>query len=339
MDAQSGSSIKRFFIVLILINIIVVCCYTYTYNKVYRSIEINTIDSAIIEYGSSNYSISELIDNVDGEIVSIKKDVDTNLVGKQEIVVEVEKNSIVKEIPIVVEVKDTVAPEIKIKEETVSIEQGSDFDLLSNLESVSDVVDGELEYQMKEIVNDEVDTNYYTVLGTVNTEIVGTYDLTVKAVDKYGNISTVNYLLNVNPKPVISISNRVDDSYISIADTNVLVQKAYSLIGSSYVSGGNTPSGFDCSGFVQYVYSQAGISISRSTSTQINDGVAVSYANAQPGDILLWGYSNGIPTHSALYVGNGLMIHAANPSQGVLISDVAAWTRGSNTSVIAVRRI
>ena len=81
------------------------------------------------------------------------------------------------------------------------------------------------------------------------------------------------------------------------------------------------------------------ISISRSTSTQIHDGVAVSYENAQPGDILLWGYSAGVPTHSAIYVGNGQMIHATNPRQGVIASDVAAWTRGSGTSVIAVRRI
>lgn len=118
-----------------------------------------------------------------------------------------------------------------------------------------------------------------------------------------------------------------------------LVQLAYSLIGSPYVAGGNSPLGFDCSGFVQYLYSRVGISISRSTSTQIRDGVAVSYENAQPGDILLWGYSDGVPTHSAIYVGNGQMIHATNPRQGVIASDVAAWTRGSGTSVIAVRRI
>ena len=69
------------------------------------------------------------------------------------------------------------------------------------------------------------------------------------------------------------------------------------------------------------------------------DGVGISYDNVQPGDILSWGYTDGVPTHSALYVGNGMMIHAANPSQGVLLSNVAAWTRGSGTRVISVRRI
>ena len=120
---------------------------------------------------------------------------------------------------------------------------------------------------------------------------------------------------------------------------NNIVSLAYSLIGSSYVSGGNSLSGFDCSGFVQYLYSQYGVSISRSASTQIYDGVAVNYENAQPGDILSWGYDNGVVTHSALYVGDGMMIHAANPSQGVILSNVAAWERGSNITILSVRRV
>ena len=44
-------------------------------------------------------------------------------------------------------------------------------------------------------------------------------------------------------------------------------------------------------------------------------------------------------THSALYVGNGMMIHATNPRQGVLLSNIAGWTSGSGTRVITVRRI
>ena len=118
-----------------------------------------------------------------------------------------------------------------------------------------------------------------------------------------------------------------------------MVKLAYSLIGSPYVAGGTSPSGFDCSGFVQYLYSQIGISVSRSSSTQMYDGVAVSYEAARPGDILIWGYGPGVPTHSAIYVGNGQMVHATNPIQGVIASDVAGWTRGSGTHVIAVRRI
>ena len=85
-------------------------------------------------------------------------------------------------------------------------------------------------------------------------------------------------------------------------------------------------------------YSQVGIYVSRSSSTQYYDGVAVSYQDAQPGDILSWGHG-GVVTHSALYVGNGMMIHATNPSQGVIASSVAGWESGSIDNLMAVRRI
>ena len=297
----------------------------------------------MIEYGSPNYDIRTVVDSVDGEIVSIKKDIDTTKVGPQEIIVEVEKNQIIKEVPIMVEVKDTIAPKIQLKKEVISLTEGDSFDALSNLTSVYDKVDGEIEYQKQEFVNSEVDTNYYTVDSNVNSDVPGTYEVTVTAVDQYGNESMVTYSVEVSEKveevaPVVTQPIYKND-YVATGDMNSLVKLAYSLIGSPYAAGGNSPAGFDCSGFVQYLYSQVGISISRSSSTQMYDGVPVSYENAKPGDILIWGYSAGAPTHSAIYVGGGQMIHATNPVQGVIASDVAAWTRGSGTHVIAVRRI
>lgn len=318
-------------------------CYFYEYHKVYQSIDVTVSNSAVIEYGSPNYDIRTVVDSVDGEIVSIKKDIDTTKVGPQEIIVEVEKNQIIKEVPIMVEVKDTIAPKIQLKKEVISLTEGDSFDALSNLTSVYDKVDGEIEYQKQEIVNSEVDTNYYTVDSNVNSDVPGTYEVTVTAVDQYGNESMVTYSVEVFEKveevaPVVTQPIYKND-YVATGDMNSLVKLAYSLIGSPYAAGGNSPAGFDCSGFVQYLYSQVGISISRSSSTQMYDGVPVSYENAKPGDILIWGYSAGAPTHSAIYVGGGQMIHATNPVQGVIASDVAAWTRGSGTHVIAVRRI
>lgn len=318
-------------------------CYFYEYHKVYQSIDVTVSNSAVIEYGSPNYDIRTVVDSVDGEIVSIKKDIDTTKVGPQEIIVEVEKNQIIKEVPIMVEVKDTIAPKIQLKKEVISLTEGDSFDALSNLTSVYDKVDGEIEYQKQEIVNSEVDTNYYTVDSNVNSDVPGTYEVTVTAVDQYGNESMVTYSVEVSEKveevaPVVTQPIYKND-YVATGDMNSLVKLAYSLIGSPYAAGGNSPAGFDCSGFVQYLYSQVGISISRSSSTQMYDGVPVSYENAKPGDILIWGYSAGAPTHSAIYVGGGQMIHATNPVQGVIASDVAAWTRGSGTHVIAVRRI
>ncbi len=347
MKTENLPSKRKMLTTILFLFTSLMICYFYEYHKVYASINIAVSKTAVIEYGSPNYDIRTVVDSVDGDIVSIKKDIDTTKVGPQEIIVEVEKNQIIKEVPIIVEVKDTMAPEIQLKAETISLTEGDSFDMLSNLSSVYDKVDGDIAYQQKEIVNQDVDTNYYTVDSNVDSNVPGTYQVTVTAVDQYGNTSSVSYQVTVNEKPEEVVTTptvapsvpNYNDSYVATGDMNRLVQIAYSLIGSPYVAGGNSPAGFDCSGFVQYVYSQVGISVSRSSSTQLYDGVAVSYENAQPGDVLVWGYGVGSPTHTAIYVGNGQMVHATNPSQGVIASDVAAWTRGSGTHVIAVRRI
>lgn len=344
MKSKIGSSVKTVFCTAIFIFIGFVACYVINYYNIYKSIHVSVSKSAIIEYGSPNYDINNLVDSVNGEIISIKKDIDTTKVGTQEIIVEVKKNDIIKEVPIVVEVKDTIAPEIKVKEQAISLTAGDAFDAFSNLESVYDMVDGSLDYQAKEIVDHQKNTNYYTIESNVDSNVAGIYTVTVKAVDRYGNVSTMSYQVEVKEKVQEIIPPQVvvpvyHNDYVGVGNMSQLVQLAYSLIGSPYVSGGNSPAGFDCSGFVQYVYSQVGIGISRSSTTQMNDGVAVSYDAAQPGDILSWGYADGVSTHSAIYVGNGQMIHSTNPKQGVILSDVAGWTRGSGTHVIAVRRI
>lgn len=334
-----------------IVFISLICCYMFNYNKTYKSIEVKTKKVAMVEYGSKKYNINDLIDTDDSSSVRVVKDVDSKKIGNQKLVVCVNKDGVNKDVSINVEVKDTTAPEIKIKDETVSLNAGDNFDVFNNLDSVYDKVDGVIDYQQKEIVNYDVDTNYYTIDGNVDTNVSGVYPVVISAVDKYGNKSSVTYNVVVEDKvqeEVVDDSSNNNSSnavinyqndYTPVADVNGLVNLAYSLIGSPYVAGGTTPSGFDCSGFVQYLYSMMGVNISRSTSTQIHDGVAVSYDNAQPGDILSWGYVDGVPTHSAIYVGNGQMIHATNPRQGVILSDVAAWTRGSGTRVIAVRRI
>ena len=90
--------------------------------------------------------------------------------------------------------------------------------------------------------------------------------------------------------------------------------------GYPYVAGGNTPAGWDCSGFVQYVFSQFGISLPRTSGAQATVGTPVaSLADAKPGDIL----ANG--THAAIYIGNGQVMNAMNPVQGTAVSDVSIF--------------
>lgn len=348
MKTIDGSKKKyfRFFSLMIVSLIIMISCYVYHNYYTYNSIKVVVKDSAAVEYGSANYDIKKLIKDVEGEIVSIKKDIDTSVVGEQEIIVEVKKENVVKDVPIVISVVDTVAPVIQLKEETVTITSGDDYDLNSNVESVNDNVDGVVSY-LSDVT--EGSNFYYHFTYGEDIKDVGTHEVILQAMDKHGNVSEVKFTLEVvepvveEPAPTTN-SNVVSQSAPVYADLPAnasggdLVSIAYSLVGSPYASGANGPYAFDCSGFVQYVYSQVGINVSRSSSTQYYDGVAVSYENAQPGDILSWGHG-GVVTHSALYVGNGMMVHATNPSQGVIASSVAGWESGSIDNLMGVRRI
>ena len=344
----SISRIRRCFkllkIVFLLALIIFMCCL-YRNHFVYDSINVSIDGVAKVNYGSNDFNIIDYISSYEGDNIEIVSDIDTSKVGEQEMIVEVTKDGISKTIPILVNVVDVVSPEISINEEKVSRTEGETFDINSNIADILDDVDGKLNYVLNDQVNDENRT-YYTYYSDSDINAVGTHNITVKAVDGSGNVSEKTFVYEVKEKPKPVIVPSENNSTIQLnynlpgnGSASGIVAHAYSLIGAPYVSGGTGPYGFDCSGFVQYVYAQNGIHVSRSSYTQAYDGYAVPYSEAQPGDILSWGTSMSNITHSALYVGNGMMIHATNPRQGVLLSNIAGWTRGSGTGVITVRRI
>ncbi len=96
---------------------------------------------------------------------------------------------------------------------------------------------------------------------------------------------------------------------------------AAQFLGTPYVWGGTTPSGFDCSGFVQYVYRNNGVSLSRTSEQQFHNGVSVSRSELRPGDLVFFHtYSSGA-SHVGIYVGNNTMIHSS--SGGVTYDDMA----------------
>lgn len=294
--------------------------YGYNYARVYKSISNKSIDTAVLEYGSSKSIVTDLYNNLDGKVISVEKGINTKKLGLQTAVLKIEKDNIETSFELDVEVVDTISPEIKFKRDVVEINQGEEINLNDNIESVFDVVDGKIDYLME---NSTLKMNYYTIISSVNFDVAGSYAVNVNAVDKNGNNSSSYYTVVV----------RDNERFQKLADI------AYSLVGKPYVYGGVGPNGFDCSGLVQYIYKQIGISVSRSASTQINDGKAISYEDIMPGDIISWGYINGVVTHSAIYVGNGKMVHAANANQGVIVSDVEAWQRGSDVIILGIRRV
>ncbi|MCX4972011.1 NlpC/P60 family protein [Streptomyces sp. NBC_00554] len=97
------------------------------------------------------------------------------------------------------------------------------------------------------------------------------------------------------------------------------VSYAYAKLGSPYVWGATGPDAFDCSGLSQAAYRAAGIALPRTTYAQINAGRRVSRSELAPGDLVF--FYSGI-SHVGIYVGNGQMIHAPNPSAPVRLAPI-----------------
>ena len=97
------------------------------------------------------------------------------------------------------------------------------------------------------------------------------------------------------------------------------VSYALAQVGKGYVMGTTGPSTFDCSGLMYAAYKQVGISLPRTSQAQFSAGTSVSKGDLQPGDLVF--YYGGI-THVGMYIGNGQIVHAANPRSGVVTASV-----------------
>lgn len=140
------------------------------------------------------------------------------------------------------------------------------------------------------------------------------------------------------PPPVIRRTNTTSASRSTPARTvvnnpappsvagNSVLEEAALHVGTPYVHGGRSPGGFDCSGFVHYVYKQLGINLPTSSGAYRNIGTVVSAADALPGDIIY------TPGHVGIYAGDGLQIDAPRPGKTIQFRSI--WQ--SNPTYIRV---
>lgn len=105
-----------------------------------------------------------------------------------------------------------------------------------------------------------------------------------------------------------------------------IVVEARKHIGKRYVSGGNGPNAFDCSGLTKYVYNEMGINLNRTTYDQVKQGRYVSRDELKPGDLVFSHGPANSPGHVGIYSGNGKYVHAANSREGVIESLIYGYT-------------
>lgn len=130
-------------------------------------------------------------------------------------------------------------------------------------------------------------------------------------------------------KSYVSVVNNIKESDTQITG-DMLVTYASKFFGTPYVWGGTTPLGFDCSGFVQYVYKNFGINLPRVTMDQVNVGTAVSINNLQKGDLIYFRTNTAQPSqvsHVGLYIGNNQFIQAPKAGDIVRTSELTGYYR------------
>ena len=125
-----------------------------------------------------------------------------------------------------------------------------------------------------------------------------------------------------------TVQNETTEKTGNSSTAESVLAYAKNYLGVPYVYGGTTPSGFDCSGFVKYVYANFGINLPRVTYDQMNVGVPVSCDNLQVGDLLFFRGGG----HVGIYAGNGTYIHAPRTGRTVSIDPL-------NRDVYAARRV
>ena len=136
-------------------------------------------------------------------------------------------------------------------------------------------------------------------LGVKNTHTVSRWTRTAITV---GLLATLPGCASLTPR-LESANGRLPPG----ADGHTVVEVATRYLGTPYVWGGTGPAGFDCSGFVRYVYGRHGIALPRTVKDQYRVGVPVSRDRLRPGDIVFFDHLR----HNGLYIGNAHLIHAS----------------------------
>lgn len=259
-----------------------------------------------VDYGSKfNYANHVSIsDNFDKKVTSVKVDgtVNTKEISSSTLnITATDSSGNESKGTLKVNVKDISAPSINLSKSSVTITQGKSFNAKSYLKSATDNKDGSV-------------TSHVKISGSVNTDKAGKYTVTYTVTDKAGN--TAKKTLKVTVEAPVKANAGIASS-------------ALSRVGSRYVTGGNGPRAFDCSGLTQWSYRQNGVSIPRTAASQYGATKRVSKSSLKAGDLVFFSGTTGKSgiTHVGIYVGGGRFVHAGTPATGVQTANLnsAYW--------------
>lgn len=145
--------------------------------------------------------------------------------------------------------------------------------------------------------------------------------------------TTTNTSTPVAQNNTSNVTPNISETTTSSGTGSSVVAYAKQFLGCRYVYGGTSTSGFDCSGFTQYVYKHFGVSLNRTAASQYSNGTAVT--NLQAGDLVMFGKS-GI-NHVGIYMGGNTFIHAANKNRGVTTDSLSSGYY--KTNYVGARRV
>ena len=195
------------------------------------------------------------------------------------------------------------------------------------------------EAQVQESILTEIIEETTVKKGTVTADILNVRSGPSTETEKLGKLSlgtTVDILAQSEGWYEISFESKtayISAEYIRLIDNTLtglqnagisIVDYAKAYLGTPYAYGGNTPSGFDCSGYVQYVMANFGITMPRTSTEQYSIGVRVDKSQLMIGDLVYFKYSASSYrlNHVGIYVGDGNFIHSPVPGQSVKISSL-----------------
>lgn len=142
-------------------------------------------------------------------------------------------------------------------------------------------------------------------------------------------VTSTNTSVKTSRSTTAETINVSDDSVTDNSAISKLIAYAKKYVGVRYVYGGKSPKGFDCSGFVGYVYKNSGVKLNSSASSMYANGTKVSKSKIQAGDILFFDASSrgkaGSIDHVGIYLGNNKFIHASTSNKKVIVQSLSAY--------------